>query len=161
MAPARQSGLTSLRRDAGTTLQPAEQRWALIGSLGAAAGFTALNLSLHNPAHAALGVGFAALLAAAAWSRNRLAVAVGCVLIGFGPWNFLFLAGAPFYVFALVLLYRARRAQELAGPEPDVPAASEADDDGPTDHVKTDDAPQRKVKPHPRSKKKKPRRAPS
>ncbi|MDQ1402310.1 MAG: hypothetical protein QOG03_626 [Actinomycetota bacterium] len=156
MAPARQPGLSNLRRNAGATLQPAERRWALLGAGAAAVGFTALNLSLHSPSHLALGLVFSALLAASTFTGNRLVVAVGAVLVGFGPWNFLFIAGGPFYVLGLVLLYRARREQEAAGPAPD-----DSDDDDDDDaEVGTDDAAPEggRAKPHPRSKKKKRRK---
>lgn len=152
MAPARQPGLTNLRRNAGGELQPSERRWALIGAAASAVGFTALHLALHHPAHAALGVGFSTLLAASTRTGKRLVVAVGSVLVGFGPWNFLFLAGAPFYVLALVLLYRARREQEAAGPEPVEVPDHQAEGDEDIEPISRS-----RSKPHPRSKKKKPR----
>ena len=89
-------------------LRDVEQRVGFGLAAFAALGFTVL-LRGH-PVLLAIGLALAALLALAAWRRNRIATAVVAFLTTFGPWVFAYVFGAPYAVYAFWVLSGARSA---------------------------------------------------
>jgi uncharacterized membrane protein len=109
-------------------LDDRQQRWAYIGAVVAAVGFTAAQVP-HFPD--AVGFGIVGLLMAAflAWAAQRRSVVLAggaAFVVSFGPWGFLWFLGAPYIALGALLMFRASK-QAAAQREPRPPRQEAVD----------------------------------
>jgi hypothetical protein len=62
-----------------------------------------------SPVLLVIGLALAAALTAASFSGRRIPCALASFVTGFGPWGLAFILGAPFLVFAFLLVRAGRQ----------------------------------------------------
>ena len=112
-------------------LDEREQRWTRRAAFAGATAFIALYASGFDEFRfvvaAAVGVAMCGLLAVAARSRKRLLTGMAALVVGFGPWGFAWVLGAPFLLLSGWLLFRAKpRERDPSSPSEDGRDADES-----------------------------------
>lgn len=112
-------------------LDEREQRWTRRAAFAGATAFVALYASGFDEFRfvvaAAIGAAMCGLLAVAARSRKRLLTGMAALVVGFGPWGFAWVLGAPFLLLSGWLLFRAKpRERRPSSPAADDEADGEA-----------------------------------
>lgn len=104
--------------DVVNPLDEREQRWARRAALGGAMAFVAIYAvgfdEVRFVVAAAIGVAMTGLLALSARSGRRLMTGLAALMVGFGPWGFAWVLGAPFLLLSGWLLFRAKPRERPA-----------------------------------------------
>lgn len=113
-------------------LDEREQRWTRRAAFAGATAFVALYVSGFDEVRfviaAAIGAAMCGLLAVAARSRKRLLTGLAALVVGFGPWGFAWVLGAPFLLLSGWLLFRAKPRERR-------PSSPTEDHDAPDDEA--------------------------